>query len=513
MVNHPFEGIKWIEYSIGAVFVLTSASQRFNTPPRIRSYTTVPRYVTAWLCYLALELTLYLGLVSLIVRVMQGSDATGLAAGPIALLVAVPLTLLLPHVPILPTVDAWVCKRLHKMAAIPFEARQLATRLRKSALSFSPGLQAEIKTRMAGQGFDSAEITFDEGPGLDQVWTEITGLMIHLEGWKENRKFEGFMTRYTLDFKDLKHRFGQLEPRIRLIHEIGLPEPAATGDRFAALVRTEAIEQGAELLNRIYEFISRGLLQACATYAARISELKRLGFDSRDVGPRERVSLDQLIALFLAINGAMLAGTMILTPLGGIDAQYWQSLSLGTMLSIMYTVAVLCAVYPKERWSFARRKGGSRPTASYGVAGVLAVAASLVIRLVFLLLTFHSWPEAWLRFCRFYPISLCAFVAAFMVAWMIDDETTSRLPRNRLRLLEGGLGSAAMLLGSSAALEWIESMTAALSLSSRMLMLGQSTVIGFAIAYLIPTWYRETAREVRHTAEPELPGGAAAQAA
>jgi hypothetical protein len=501
------------EVTVGAIFVVTSASARFNTPPTIRSYTTAMRYYTAWLCYLLGGMALYFGLVALptvvqAVRGAKGDGMTNVAGFSIPLLAALLLTPLMPHMPILPTADAWLRKRLQQMAAIPYEARQLAAVLRRASFSVPPGLQAEVESRMAGPGLHSAE------------WTKISALMVQLEYWKDDRRFGAFVAKYPLDFRDLKQRFGQLEPKIRLVHDIGPREAGAVGDRFVALVQHEAAEQSAELLNRIYDFMSRGLLQACATYGARVGELKKLGFDSSAVGPRERVTLNQVITLFLAIELAMLAGIVILTHRHG-TAQYGHILMLGTMVAVMYTVAVLCALYPKRRLAFARRENGSRPAAFYVTAGLLATAASVAIRLVFLLLIVHPMDQAWDRFRLYSPNSLCAFLAAFMVAWMIDDETTSSLSRNRLRWLEGVTGAVVLLAGSVVALQWMDALAHDPRLRevlqaqpfSPAVMLGLSTVVGFGIGFLIPTWYRDAAQEGRRSVElvsAELPAAMAA---
>lgn len=488
------------EISVGAIFVWSSASARFNRPPTIRSYTTALRYRTAWLCYLLSGMALYFGLVALpaVVKGQQGhpGDATTEVAGvSVPLLTALLLSLLMPHMPILPTVDAWLRKRLQTMAAIPFEARQLAAVLRRAAFTVPAGLQAEVASRIAGQDPHAA-------------WTKISALMVQLEDWKDGRRFGAFVAKYHLDLRDLEQRFGQLEPKIRLVHDIGPREAGAASDRFMALVQKEAAEQSAELLNRIYDFISRGLLQACATYGARVGELKRLGFDSAGLEPKERVTLNQVISLFLAIELAMMAGIVILTH-HRATANYGQTLILGTMVAAMYTVAVLCALYPKQRLGFARRERGGRPAGFYVTAGLLAAAASTLIRLVFLLLIVHPMDKAWDRFRLFSPNSLCAFLAAFMVAWMIDDETTASLSRNRLRWLEGVTGGLALLASSVVVLQWMEALASDPKLAAILHepsfspagLLGLSSIVGFGIGFLIPTWYRDAAQEGRRTAE------------
>jgi len=87
--------------------------------------------------------------------------------------------------------------------------------------------------------------------------------------------------------------------------------------------------------------------------------------------------------------------------LGGSSSsiRFEELLARVVMISIVYSVAVICAVFPKERWAFARRDLRSiRPVAFYFAAGGLAALTSMAISFLFNLLIFRSIPWAWQHF-------------------------------------------------------------------------------------------------------------------
>jgi hypothetical protein len=407
---------------------------------------------------------------------------------------------LLPKVPLLADADRWVLERLQRMGAIPFEARRLAAELRRSRFTVPAQLRDKVAERLRTLGFKAEDIHFQESPALEHMVVKISALMIQLEEWGTNRRFDGFLTRYRAEFETLKTSYGRVASSFKLLRGFGQEGPDRRSDRLFLHVQSDIGQRSSDLLGEIYYFASRGLLQCCTTYGARAAELRSLGFDSRTIALKPRVTLDQLISLFLAIEGAMMASLVMLAhehvPLTG------EHLGLITMVSTMYTVAVLCAVYPKERWRFARRRELTRPASYYLAAALLATAASLVIRLAFQLMIYHAPHEAWQHFHLSSPWSLCAFVAAFMVAWMIDDAPGPRLSRQRLRLVEGLAGGGILMLSSYIALQWVAGVAhsdpALLKIYSDQtpsLALGLSTVIGFGIGWLIPAWYRTASLE------------------
>lgn len=514
----PIQTELFSDFGIGAVFVLIAAASRFNTPPTNRCTTTALRYFVAGTCYVLVELGLYCLLLygapylAIELGFFKAALPEKLAAPPLAALL---LTVLLPKVPLLSDADAWVLETLKRMAAIPFEARRLAAELRRSRFVVPPRLREQVSARLATMGFRHDEALLDaglegdeQGTSLEQVWLRIATLMIQLEEWESRRKLTGFLARYQEDLRALRTKAARLVPAFHALRGMPPAPPAGRRDRLAHYVHAELKQGSADLLVEICNFISRGLLQTFATYGARVSELRSLGFDCQAIALKPRVSLDQLITLFLAIEGTLIAGN-VLAGHQFLQIGPGSLLAYVTMAATMYTVAALCAVYPKERWRFASRNGPGRPSSFYVVAGLCAVAASLAIRFVFLLLILHDLGKALLHFRLYSPWSLCAFVAGFMTAWMLDDAPLSWLPSSRLRWCEGILGAVTLLFASFIALEWTDSLAQGNMLlnadyhrPSPTVALGLSTAIGFGIGFLVPTWYRAASAEARPEPAP-----------
>lgn len=517
------------DLAIGAIFVLISASSRFNTPPTNRSSTTALRYHTASLCYLLLGMALYFGLYCFppIVEAVSTemgffkAGAKSLEAISTAPLIALLLTLLVDRIPPLADADNWVREHLQKMAAIPYEARRLAADLRKSRHSISPSLQEAVMRRLVGLGFHADDVLFDDSTSLKHLWTKVSALMIQLEEWEGDRKFGSFLARHEGELGDLKRQWRQLAPKVRLLYGIAPGDAVASGDRLMLLVQDELTEQSSALLAGIYSLVSRGLLQCGTTNGARALSLASLGFDIRTVNPKPKLTLDHFMTLSMVILGALLPGITIVYRFTG--ARIGELLNQSLMVSTIYCAAVICAVYPKDHWKFARRSQHNlRPMSFYLTAGLLATAASLVIRFVFQLMLYHLPKEALLRSQLGFPWSVCAFVAAFMVAWMIDDEPTSRMPPARLRWIEALAGGSSLALASPLVVTWLAQVTHHIESAGQMhlppppplpLALVSSFSIGFVIGYLVPTWYRQARHKDVLATEAEIGNEAMAAAA
>jgi hypothetical protein len=489
---------------IGAIFVFISAVGRFNTPASNRYSTTALRYYLSAFCYVALGLGLYVGLLQspeVADELLHDGGYLSTWASKLSLapLAALMLTVLLPKVPLLAEADAWIRERLQELAAIPHEARRIAAELRNARFSISPHLRAEVTRRLSNEGFPSDDVLFEESKAFEHTWTKVSALMVQLEEWNTDRKFVSFVAKFTADFDDLKKRHQRLAPKIRLLQGMSPVGGDSKSDRLLLEFRAELDEQSTDMLNGIYNFISRGLLQCGMTFGARAARVAMLGFDLRTVSLKPRLGLHQLMSLFGMIGAVLLAGFTLVNS--STPASFGELLERATMISIIYSVAVICAVYPKERWKLARR-GLHRPTGFYFAAAILATAASLGISLGFQVMIFHKLDQALLHFRLGAPWAACSFVTAFMVAWMTDDEPKAWLSRRNLRRLESLAGAGALMLTSAIVLNWQTQVAMRLEKPQQphlppplLVAVGLGATIGFVIAYLIPTWYREAPRE------------------
>jgi hypothetical protein len=492
---------------LGAVFVAISAAERFNTPVTNRCSTTRLRYYTAAFCYQLFGIGLYFSLLGFrpLLAYLQreigffGGLATGLSPAPF---VALLLTILLPKIPLLADFDAWIRQHLQRMGAIPHEARRLAVELHKSGFFLSPKLREEVTARLASDGFLAEDLLFEESTGLKHLWTKTAALMIQLEGWETDRKFTGFIDQFSKEYLTLKERFQRVQPRVRnyfrLVRGLASGGDSRTDDLMVQ-VQGDLAGQCTEVLNELYSFISRGLLQCGLTYGARATSLALLGFDLHTIKIRPKITLNHLMTLFGVVGIVVLAIFMLVGNSSGVPFE--ELLARVVMICVIYTVAMICAVYPKDRMAIAR--GDSRvvrPVAFYFLAGILAALASLAISFLFNVFIFGSLSRTWSHLLLTYPWSLCSFAAAFMAAWMMDNSTPVFFGGIRLRWVEGLAGACTQALSVLIVLPWLNAVAAqhqALAAHRPPLPVAliMNCAIGFTIGYLIPTWYREAPRD------------------
>src|SRR5262245_10553979 len=486
------------EKVLGALFVLVFAYRRFNSPRTNRSSTTALRYYTAAAFYGVFALALYsalIGFPDLLRHVLEaGSDvlvpdwAKHLSS---PLLVGLIRTLLLPNAPSLSGVAESIRQLFLSLASIPLEVQLLGARLQRARLSVRSAFQNEIATRLLLDGFDRGDVVFDAGRSASarspqQAWTKITALMTRLDTWKRERRYIGFIAGFADELAALENSYRQLAVKAkkcfslkRSLDDAGVPA-AGTG---AADFQRDFLAQGDELLARITHYISRGILQCNPTDSGRNRELQRLGFQGRF--PRTRLTLNQLVWLFVGILVVVLTGFLVF----GEGVRLEKALLHSAMIAAIYVVAVICAVYPKRRWKLARFDGGGlRPATYYLVVGLMAAVASRLISLPF---TFSLMPAvAWQKFLQSYPWCLMSFMTAATVALLMDNRPTVAVTRSGLRVIEGLAQGGVTLVSGLVVYGWLLT-TGPIPSFTLDTMLTMSTIIGCAIGFLVPTWYRE----------------------
>jgi hypothetical protein len=542
-----------LDYLIGGVFVIVYAASRFNTPATNRSTTTWMRYHCAATMYLGVGLLLF-GLLAAY-QPLQAAlrhalpilgldhDASDVAArlSP-PLLAALFLTVLLPKIPYLSDLDGWIRQRLQHMAAIPFEARRVSAELRRARFNVPDTTRARLSEELLADDFRQEDLLFEESAAVQHLWTKIAVLMRHLESLEADHRFAAFMAGYTAELASIRDTYTMLVPKarkcFRLTRELP-PDQDTERSRVPDAVREyrdEFAEQARDLLGTIYDFLGRGVLQSRHSYYARCELLQSLGFDVHITKPP--LTLNQHVILFVLLHAVLILGFAVAELVayenrGGFTDVFMRALRI----AVLYNVAIVCAVYRPQHLALARRDDrGFRPVAWYALIGALAVAVVLPVNVMIKVL----WnPAVWnsdlikalvgfdgmasgtpvtqvlqdvvADVAHKFPWLFMTFLTAAGTAYLADDRPGPRLTPTRLRWVEGGMLATVAALGAVVVWYWL-AQTGGLPPHMHFAWhVIRAWLLGFAIGFLIPTWFREsrqprarfTTTDVRLVLEPQ----------
>ena len=500
-----------VDLVLGAVFVLFYAGTRFNTPSTNRSSTTAGRYFIGLFLYCLVGICAYVTLVAfpnvlefaLFGQQMGGDAPTNKISLP--LFVALLLTVLLPKIPVLNSVDKWICTQLKNMASIPWEVLRLSAEMRKFKLEFSADEQAHVQQMLEADGFDRKDIIFEltETPSSD--WTRVTALLQKVEDWSSDRKLAGYLAASNNDLVNLRQRHQALSATAKncfyLRNEDGR---GGTRKKHQAMVRYEEdfLEHVKQLRKDILEFIARGVLRSELTNRALESRLNSMGFRINCSDPA--FSVNQLLLIFAVVCLTMLPGFIFFgSKAMSVEAML---IRLG-LVGFTYVVAVACAVLPKSNWKFAQVQPGKvRPIAFYVVAGLMSAAISFITSLTVQAIWMHNLQWALQRSRLTYPWLLVSFATAVMTAVMVDNPRFAKFSRRTQRCLEGLVQGAVMMGVTYLTCLWlnqrVEVVFKGVDLryleyqTPRALMtMVMGAAVGFVIGFFIPTWYRRHQEE------------------
>jgi len=496
----------YIDLILGGIFILAYSGARFNTPATNRSSTTAGRYFVGLILYCLASLSFYALLVGFphLLSFMMYDHQIGSSPSKISLplLVALVLTVFLPKVPFLSSADRWICRQLQNMAAIPWEVLRLSAELRRDDLKISADEQEEVRLQLEDDGFDPKDIVFDQSKSAASVWTQIAVVLQKVEAWKSDRRMASYVGASHAELDKLHERKQSLSAKAKACFRL-LDEDVAGGATTKAhnatvRYREDFTDHADQLRQDIFDFIARGVLRTEFTDRARENRLKAMGF-SID-WPDPPFSLNQLLLLFGVVCIIMLTGFALF---GSRFHHFSVEVMLirAILISIIYSVAVACAVLPKARWSFARPEVDRvRPIGFYLVAGLMSAGISQLASLFFQVLLMGRFDWAWQRSLLLYPWLLVSFATALITAMMVDNPRFSGISPPRQRCLEGLVQGALMLGVTALTYFWLSQRYANFQgrdlsylqyeLPQPVMILVMGTAVGFVIGFFIPTWYR-----------------------
>jgi len=497
---------------VGVVLIFVYALERFNTPPTNRPSTTWLRYHTAAMVYVGLfevtfaviarypQLIGYLhawvpDLSERLSRIAADStDPESLTVG-----IAVLLSVLVPKVPGLARIDRSLRDTLQRAAAIPYEARRFAKAIQGADFQPAPGLQQAIRSRYEKTGLDRV-VNLDDVDAAAQSLHRLTAMMVTLEQWETDRRFSGFLDERREQYARLRDRYARLSEMAKGYFELSSKTPDVAGngtlDAVAEKFRQGFEEESDNLILEAAELISHTLLKCCVRAAPRMEELHGMGLWPAEEA-HHGMTADQVTMLLGALMLVVLLYSALLSDVSQAD-----TLTRIAMIPIIYTVAVICAVVPKQHWPVFRRASGAPPPAfGYALSGLAAASLALMVALTFrtlLMLKGMDLPEAFVEALvsfrdRSSPWLLMSFATAVGTAAVIDSEHLAGLEPERLRRAAESGAMALLLAGTGLFVWWlIDDLRSGTSDSAPPLagVLVVSGLLGALIGYMVPHWYR-----------------------
>ena len=521
----------YIEILIGAILITVYAHERFNTPPHVRASTTAARYYLASITYLMVYLisffvlTKYPYLLEKLKLVTPPAGDVSKDSGSTPIIVAMVLSLLVPKIPLISSLDAKLKKFLHRLAAIPFEAFRLSQELQECNYQIPGKLNAghehtqKLFNQLKEQGYEQPQLLVDSNLAFMKTWTKLTSLMIQLKGWESSSQFSAFVQERAGQLERIKDHYLRLSGMVRnafflnqemAIHKELNAELSKVFNNVTNKFDADMSNEQKALYSELCDFISHGMLKTCFMGSSRARTLSSMGFEGIQFNSRTVFSVNSTITLFGLLLVLVLVNSILFQPRYANNAEAMsrtEILLMITMVVSIYSAAVICAVVPKQLWSnFRSSEKHEYPAAAYAASGVIAVLASLVISLAFKTLLFALDPQingftqpftlAWKNFSTSaYPWLIMSFVCTLSLAFLIDLPQPKWVHHKwQRRVLDGVIQTAALVCAVSLVHWWLAGLAQTGAFSGRLPALPQlirlSVLIGFVLGYFVPTWYR-----------------------
>jgi hypothetical protein len=486
---------------LASVFVVIQAVVRFNTPPSSRSMTTPSRYYTCASVYAAMTLlgSVILALSPDVVEwVGAGNIIPADARDRAPYVAALVMTVLLPRIPQLTEFDRWLRGRLHDLAAIPYEAIRLSTRLRTANFLIPEPVQQSVRDLLVDHGFDASDVHFEPPLGsapseAKYLWTKLSAFVHYLRAWKDgtDRRFSGFLRAFSSELEAIEAQYALLGGKARRLFPLIASNSTVEPERAAIRELTTNFRREVVALQKaILDFISRAMLSARRTERSRLDALRELGFMLGEDSLRPL--FDKIAVLFLALSAVFFVTIVVL---GSPNFPLSRRLLFVPVLAVIYCVAVIWALAPKRKRPESAERG--RPVASYLSAAIGAAFSAVLFSVLMEVLYWRRLPDVLGRLPFLWSWSLLSFVTCLVTTFHADNRSGVRWGRVDLRWIEGASQACATAVAASVVYFLLSQLNQQCQGAScrpppplwRMLLNGG--VIGFVIGTLVPTWYRE----------------------
>ncbi|MBR0854155.1 hypothetical protein [Bradyrhizobium liaoningense] len=485
---------------VAGVLTAFYAGNRFATPRTLRSETTRFQYYSSYATYVVS----CLGLLMFLSWTLAHKPALlGMlySAGPVPdelksldapLVAALILTTLLPSVPVLRDIDCAMLRFFHRLGAIPLGAVRWAQRINMTQLTISERLVADTRLYIANSTLlpDSLAAQLQPDFTLDSVrfrFTRCLALYVALSslpGWagysadfpEEKAAFEKKMSSFfaqSVAFFTLTTQLAQRQL-----------EPA-----------TDPVEQFRSYALDAYEdirlMLARVLLYSCNSDSEVAHQFAEIGFSI------QRPSLIRLPFNLLSFDFAGVVVLFVIVTVSLAGGDLGRALAIGMLVAINQSIAAMCALAPKQLWSFADyRSARERPILSYLISGACTLTITLPVSFGFYLLRTHfplDGVHPTLPFAAQAKWLLLPTVLSIALAFACDDAIETDHEAWWLKWVESAGLAALMGLCGFLVMRWL---SASQNTIPHLLLIPSllSASIGALFGATIPYWYRKTVR-------------------
>lgn len=437
----PTTPVSFVEFSVGAAFIVLHTMVRFNNPRTNRSSTTAIQYYVSALSYAGLAFLLYAALalfpnITANLAALAKDDELNWfvekwSEHSPALLAALFIGVAVPKLPPFREMDRWVRERFQRMASIPFEVQRMTEELSRAKFEFSEDQEIRVRNYLLGRGFDEADVVTRDDGSPQFLWTKTIHLFLELEERRTSRDYRIFYEDFADEYDSLVKRIESNTHDIRTyfasLHadakEAGPMGKARDKDlaKFHTQYRGFITKQIKRINEQVCLLISRQILLCAGLGSARSSAIETMGF--RVEWP-DRLSVHHIVAIFAVIFGTIIvAGMVMLREASGADdnpqATFRQLLPV--LIALSQCFAVGCVLFLRPRLKIARQHyPGERTYAFYILVGLIAALFGLLLGIAFRSLAhmdlLHGLQTAWPKS----PWVLLPFTTAVVTAFQLD---------------------------------------------------------------------------------------------
>ena len=480
-----------VGFYFAALCVAVYAHERFNTPYSLRYTTTLGQYYFALSGYVMAALLIF-GILSWMfeanptvrefISTMSGGavlDDDKTNALPTPFVAALLLTILLPKVPVLSSIDTGIQKFFRDLGAIPHRALRLSWRLQRAPYAIPESQMADVKERIGENELDAKAVLKGKEGTPEAELAKVVALKASIDAYRgDNPRFNRQQGR---DLTNIEESYKRLMEMAKVV--IGGPNRVQTLDQ---TLRNDC----RALLKILCVVTARGLLQTQRSLHGTVAELAEWGFSDLEA-ERASLSANQIAGAVVGIGLYLLIVFLVV----GTRSNTEQVLVMVIVVSMTMGAAVICAFVPKTMTpTFAcRDKGGQRPILFYLMAALGAGLAWFLIHFLRLsILAEQDLAGTVEAVLSNRPWMIMPVITAFTLAWMSDNDPSSgAIPRPLYRWIEGTATGLVMAGGMYLVLLWWSYLDPLRYEEVPVLQMSLSGFgIGFLLGYFLPSLYR-----------------------